>query len=1760
MRRNKIVSKWIAMALTFSMLFSLMPEWFLTKAEAASGDLEVRFGAGTLIGNASHDADNAFLNFYNNQTPGFKQIDRDRDEYAQIDWAKGDIFTGKEDKNTWVEFEIKVANNPALMDLAQSGHAEAVFGWSRLKYYSGLFWTRVTEMTITVDGTEVLHGKTSGGDVSARSASAVIKPNSVIRIVLFGEGKDGSDLTGVRDFYVKFQDQTRPVLNNYTFIGNGAQRDNTNLGQRELYVKQDEYISLAYNFSEPVKPTALNSAYHEHFLRQPLFTNPSGTGLPAAGQQQYLDNETYNSGNLKEYKKSVVFSYTASKYHQSDNLPVEPKITGSTSGVPPLNKSLEEKIKEAVFADAAGNVATTQFPNKASLASNSYLAGKTVNPFDYKNSGYRVIVDAVAPKYTKVGNGIQPEILTGVTLNKDDTIDFTLQMTEEAVVKDGWDVKDTYLLLNNGLKAGYASGSNTKNWTFRVKIPDGVNVETPLLKVIALTHKNKMDDSDTSVIQDYAGNMLIQPANFEGIHKDGDESNVNSKIDWATLSIDNTKPEIGFHYETGGASNEKYQKNGKITIDANDPPLIIPSLDPNIADRGKERPSKGIYRPSNMSGPASPAVGLVYYLWSQNPADPFADQSGDHYAAIKRYSLSAKQPADELYPGQFAGVQLRVVNNKTNMLAPPVEALTEPGSGEWYLHSWTADMTWDTARELMQYEKMKAFRENNPGQYAAWKAEATGSESDKIFYADNKALAAVGQYGDLSIWPLTDFKQQDSNWDYKVAAIKLDNLAPIVTMGEINGDNTANVRISVKIEDEHSGLKDSYYQWVKAGDQPQDINWNAIGLVENSVNLSTQNEVMEDGSYLLYIKAADQAGNERIVQTETPITVNSEEQVHGRFEPETNTSYVKSHDVLFYISGITPQSVTSGTYGGSVSEITYQSHVSYAINSSTIRPEEAAYTELIANGMNNDSGQQSYLIPANSALNGIYYVHIKVEAEGPYGARYYYYSKAYYFDNLAPDISFSKNGVAYPQASHELTVTVTEPYSTDGLIQQYQWVKSGDALPDDASPNWMPIPQDGRVIITDTGLQDGEIAYYQLYVRAVDGAGNSLIASTTDTFTVSKVGGGTPPASSKSDLIYVYGDAEDGYTAIVKLSLDTLDKSGYEFSVSPDDGESWVKWRPYTNFVAIKVPTDRVSDLKIKVKYKTPGGAIGDPQALDTKAVSVVEPVYALASLSTTRPVSPITGVDIDVVTPLGIKVVPSAVNPSDPVRSGNKFNVKKNGYYTFNLTDTADPSRIETLIVVVNNVDGTPPQGSIEYLTTRPTNGNVSVKLETSKPVQITNNMGKAVYTFTENGSFTFEFRDEAGNNGTATATVTNIDKEGPKVKIVRSYTYGANNSQSFGTILDNNGQVRFSSGVTLEVQKADENAKDFIVLDEKKAVTMLKNGSISFMVADLFGNTTVIKEEIDNILAAPPEAKTITYTFVNEEGKPLEKNEIVTIDGKQYARGKVQVTLSGQTTAPNMVFSGVTPIRQDGTGNYTNQISGSDGSFTYSRIFGAEGSTSIALSDLLGNVNKVPVEIKGLDNKPPEIKLNQAAAGIVQNKQNFDLYKDLGGYTVSDNVSQASHIKVTHSGLDLTKLGRQRVTYTATDQVGNTAVAVQDVIVVGSDGMLIFADDVLISGAAGESALFDRNKLTFKVERYNLLDVNGQIRTNEWGTYDLLYQPGLYREGQMKYIASKITYKELVNGHFEVTFPQVGWYTLIVRNQEREREYATFFIGKLE
>ena len=119
-------------------------------------------------------------------------------------------------------------------------------------------------------------------------------------------------------------------------------------------------------------------------------------------------------------------------------------------------------------------------------------------------------------------------------------------------------------------------------------------------------------------------------------------------------------------------------------------------------------------------------------------------------------------------------------------------------------------------------------------------------------------------------------------------------------------------------------------------------------------------------------------------------------------------------------------------------------------------------------------------------------------------------------------------------------------------------------------------------------------------------------------------------------------------------------------------------------------------------------------------------------------------------------------------------YTFSQNGSFTFDFIDAAGNTGSAT--ATVNNIDKSVPTATISYSTTSPTNQDVIATLQPSETVTVTNNSGLTTYTFSQNGSFTFDFIDAAGNTGSATATVNNIDKSVPTATISYSTTSPTN------------------------------------------------------------------------------------------------------------------------------------------------------------------------------------------------------------------------------------------------------------------------------------------------------------------------------------------------------------------------------------------------
>ncbi len=160
-------------------------------------------------------------------------------------------------------------------------------------------------------------------------------------------------------------------------------------------------------------------------------------------------------------------------------------------------------------------------------------------------------------------------------------------------------------------------------------------------------------------------------------------------------------------------------------------------------------------------------------------------------------------------------------------------------------------------------------------------------------------------------------------------------------------------------------------------------------------------------------------------------------------------------------------------------------------------------------------------------------------------------------------------------------------------------------------------------------------------------------------------------------------------------------------------------------------------------------------------------------------------------------------------------------------------------------------PTAEIQYSTTETTNQNVTATLvNKSTDITVTNNDGKDTYTFTENGEFTFEFKDNKGTKGTATAKVDWIVKTLPTPSI--TYTPNSLTNQ------DVTATVTFDREGTKII---DENGQ---VIENGNTHVFTENGKHEFRFRGPYGNIGKTTATVDWIDKKAPVA-TIQYSSTN-------------------------------------------------------------------------------------------------------------------------------------------------------------------------------------------------------------------------------------------------------------------------------------------------------
>lgn len=194
-----------------------------------------------------------------------------------------------------------------------------------------------------------------------------------------------------------------------------------------------------------------------------------------------------------------------------------------------------------------------------------------------------------------------------------------------------------------------------------------------------------------------------------------------------------------------------------------------------------------------------------------------------------------------------------------------------------------------------------------------------------------------------------------------------------------------------------------------------------------------------------------------------------------------------------------------------------------------------------------------------------------------------------------------------------------------------------------------------------------------------------------------------------------------------------------------------------------------------------------------------------------------------------GIASVDHNMEEENLTASGGKliYICKENKRIQITVIDTA--GNVTSREFVVDYIDRTAPTGTVEYNPGSITNQDVRAVLTLDEPGRVLNNNGRMEYIFTENGEFTFEFEDEAGNRSSKAASVNWIDKIPPKGSLEYSHT-------------------EMSNRPVVVTVKADSDA---VIMNNggMPARTFYTNGYYTFRITDEAGNIVILNAEVWNI-----------------------------------------------------------------------------------------------------------------------------------------------------------------------------------------------------------------------------------------------------------------------------------------------------------------------
>lgn len=297
--------------------------------------------------------------------------------------------------------------------------------------------------------------------------------------------------------------------------------------------------------------------------------------------------------------------------------------------------------------------------------------------------------------------------------------------------------------------------------------------------------------------------------------------------------------------------------------------------------------------------------------------------------------------------------------------------------------------------------------------------------------------------------------------------------------------------------------------------------------------------------------------------------------------------------------------------------------------------------------------------------------------------------------------------------------------------------------------------------------------------------------------------------------------------------------------------------------------------------------------------------------------------------------------------------------------------------------LDNTAPEGMVNYSTLNRTAQPVIATLVTDETVTITNTVeGSNKYTFNDNGTFTFEFEDLAGNQNSAIAEVNWIDKTIPTADVTLSTTEWTNENIEI--------VVSVTTGSSIEIGEFQfDGIDDYTLIKEKTkerelsvggklnnyiyetAYSVGDNGKIIFAIKDVVTEISHdIEVTIDSIDKIDP-----TYKVTYSEVKPTQNDVQVGIITQDNSNLSVEIIKPEEATLID--------------GNY---------------VFSENGDYDFTIRDRAGNTVIVPVQISNIDKIPPELSLSYSETDWTNNNVTAAVSAD-EAITILNNNGSASY-----------------------------------------------------------------------------------------------------------------------------------------------------------